>query len=113
MALGLTFYNQFILMPALENANDMIWAPLHHQTKVYGQTDEEKQWNRAVDDLFSHAVSKVRQPMEGFFNWLIEKQIFRRLAKSGQRKVYWYMFLGKLQQPLLTYFLTFDSHFYL
>jgi hypothetical protein len=32
-----------------------------------------KQRDFAANTLFSNAVSKVRQPIESFFNWLIEK----------------------------------------
>jgi hypothetical protein len=31
--------------------------------------------DKVADDLFSVAVSKVRQPIEGVFNWLIEKTL--------------------------------------
>ena len=51
---------------------------------VKGQTEVEKQWDKAADDLFSRAVSKVRQPIEGLFNWLIEKN---RFSKSKQSKI--------------------------
>lgn len=35
---------------------------------VKGQSEQEKQRNKAYNDLFSSAVSKVRQPIESFFN---------------------------------------------
>ena len=53
---------------------------------VKGQTEAEKQWNKAADDLFSRAVSKVRQPIEGLFNWLIEKTDFQRASKVRSTK---------------------------
>ena len=40
---------------------------------VKGESEVEKQRNRAFNDLFSTAVSKVRQPIESFFNCLNEK----------------------------------------
>ena len=48
---------------------------------VKGQSEWEKQHDRAANDLFSKAVSKVRQPIEGWFNWLIEKTDFQRANK--------------------------------
>ncbi len=35
----------------------------------------------AYNDLFSRAVSTVRQPIESLFNWLIEKIDFQRASK--------------------------------
>jgi hypothetical protein len=45
------------------------------------QSEWEKQFNKAANDLFSRAVSTVRQPIEAFFNWLIEKTDFQRANK--------------------------------
>ena len=48
---------------------------------IKGQTDEIKQRDKAFNDLFSCAVSKVRQPIESFFNWLNEKTKIKRAMK--------------------------------
>lgn len=48
---------------------------------IKGQSDEEKQRNRAYNDLYSTAVSKIRQPIESFFNWLNEKTKIQRANK--------------------------------
>lgn len=40
---------------------------------VKGMDDQEKQRIKAADDLFSTAVSRIRQPIESLFNWLIQK----------------------------------------
>lgn len=40
---------------------------------VKGMQDQHKQRNKAADDLFSTAVSRIRQPIESLFNWLIQK----------------------------------------
>ena len=53
---------------------------------VKGQTQWEKQWNKAADKLFSGAVSSVRQPIESLFNWLIEKTDFQRAGKVRSAK---------------------------
>jgi hypothetical protein len=53
---------------------------------IKGQTLQEKQRNKAADDLFSKAVSSVRQPIEAFFNWLIEKTDIQRASKVRSTK---------------------------
>ena len=53
---------------------------------VKGQTEQEKQRDKAYVDLFSTAVSSVRQPIESFFNWLIEKTDIQRAAKVRSTK---------------------------
>lgn len=35
---------------------------------VKGQSEQKRQSSKAYNDLFSTAVSKVRQPIESFFN---------------------------------------------
>lgn len=48
---------------------------------IKGQSEQEKQRNSAFNDLFSTAVSKIRQPIESFFNWLNEKTKIQRANK--------------------------------
>lgn len=38
---------------------------------VKGATEKERQRNKAADDLYSAAVSSVREPVEAFFSFLI------------------------------------------
>jgi hypothetical protein len=49
---------------------------------VKNQSEWEKNFDRAYNDLFSKAVSTIRQPIESFFNWLIEKTDFQRASKT-------------------------------
>lgn len=51
-----------------------------------GQPEQDKQRHKAADDLFSRAVSKIRQPIEAFFNWLIEHTDIQRAAKVRSTK---------------------------
>lgn len=53
---------------------------------IQGQTIQDKHRHKAADDLFSRAVSAVRQPIEGLFNWLIEKTDFQRASKVRSTK---------------------------
>ena len=49
--------------------------------EIKGEPEVIKQREKAARDLFSQAVSKVRQPIESFFNWLNEKQKFKERLK--------------------------------
>jgi len=68
---------------------------------VKGQSEWEKQHDRAANDLFSKAVSKVRQPIEGWFNWLIEKTDFQRASKVRSAKGLLVHVFGKLAAALI------------
>lgn len=47
---------------------------------IKGATEEEKQRNKAADDMFSSAVSSVREPVEDSAVDLSKKQIFKELT---------------------------------
>ncbi|MCK9424250.1 MAG: hypothetical protein M0Q38_16815, partial [Bacteroidales bacterium] len=63
---------------------------------IKNQSEWEKQHDRAANDQFSKAVSTVRQPIEGFFNWLIEKTDFQRAGKVQSAKGLLVHVFGKL-----------------
>ena len=63
---------------AFETQNSIMLTPIKG---VKGQTKNIKQWDKAANDLFSTSVSKVRQPIESLFNWLIEKTDIQRASK--------------------------------
>jgi hypothetical protein len=46
-----------------------------------GEADNIRQREKAFRDLFGKAVSKVRQPVESFFNWLNEKTKIQEAQK--------------------------------
>jgi hypothetical protein len=48
---------------------------------IKGEPLEITQRNKALNDLFSTAVSKIRQPIESLFNWLNEKTNIQRAMK--------------------------------
>ena len=60
------------------NQNAIMLTPVK---AIKNQSDWEKQFDKAANDLFSKAVSTVRQPIEAFFHWLIEKTDFQRASK--------------------------------
>jgi hypothetical protein len=76
-----------------ETQNAIMLTPVK---AVKGQSEWEKQHDRAANDLFSKAVSKVRQPIEGWFNWLIEKTDFQRASKVRSAKGLLVHVFGKL-----------------
>jgi len=48
---------------------------------VKGETQAMRQFKHAADKLFSTAVSRIRQPIESLFNWLIEKTDIQKASK--------------------------------
>lgn len=62
----------------MENQNSEMLAPVKG---VKGMPEVIKQRIKAADDLYSTAVSRVRQPIEAIFNWLIEKTDIQRASK--------------------------------
>jgi hypothetical protein len=68
---------------------------------IKGQSIQEKQRNKAANDLFSKAVSAVRQPIEAFFNWLIEKTDIQRASKVRSTKGLLVHVFGKLSASFI------------
>lgn len=63
---------------------------------IKNQSEVLKQFDKAADDLFSRAVSSMRQPIESFFNWLIEKTDIQRASKVRSAKGLLVHLYGKL-----------------
>jgi hypothetical protein len=77
------YYNKDFFNELKIKNNTVMLTPVK---AIKGQTIQEKQRNKAADDLFSKAVSSVRQPIEAFFNWLIEKTDIQRASKVRSTK---------------------------
>ena len=92
------FHNQKIAM------NSLMFTPVKG---VKGQAEELKQRDKAANDLFSTAVSKVRQPIESLFNWLIEKTDIQRASKVRSTKGLMVYVFGRLAAAYI--FLIFNS----
>lgn len=60
------------------NHNTIMYTPIK---AVKGESTVITQRDKAYHDLFSTAVSKIRQPIEALFNWLIEKTDIQRASK--------------------------------
>ncbi|MDD5053152.1 MAG: hypothetical protein PHO27_10515 [Sulfuricurvum sp.] len=63
---------------------------------IKGQHESQKKREKAYNDLFSKAVSSVRQPIESLFNWLIEKTVIQRASKVRSTKGFCLLFVGEL-----------------
>ena len=74
---------------------------------VKGMPDVIKQRIKAADDLFSTAVSRVRQPIEAIFNWLIEKADIQRASKVRSTKGLMIHAFGRLAAAFI-FFLQFN-----
>jgi len=65
------------------NANAVMLTPVKG---IKGQPEVIKQRDKAANDLFSSAVSAIRQPIESLFNWLIVKTDIQRASKTRSTK---------------------------
>jgi hypothetical protein len=70
---------------------------------IKGQCDELKKRDKAFNDLFSTAVSKVRQPIESLFNWLIQKTDIQRASKVRSSKGLIVHIFGRISAALLCF----------
>lgn len=70
--------------------------------EVKGKPTILKQMDRAYKDLFSKAVSTIRQPIESFFNWLNEKTTIQNASKVRSTNGLLVHMYGKLAACFLT-----------
>jgi hypothetical protein len=89
---------------AFKNQNLIMLTPVKG---IKGQTETIKMWDKAANDLFSTAVSKVRQPIESLFNWLIEKTDIQRASKVRSTKGLMVHVFGRIAAAYI--FLIFNS----
>ena len=68
---------------------------------IKGQCQEIKNRDKAANDLFSVAVSRVRQPIESLFNWLIQKTDIQRANKVRSSKGLLIHIFGKIASAFI------------
>lgn len=68
---------------------------------VKGQCQEIKNMDKAANDLFSTAVSRVRQSIESLFNWLIQKTDIQRTSKARSTKGLLIHIFGKIASAFI------------
>lgn len=81
----------------LSQNNSILLTPVK---KKKGESKEYRQFCKAADDLFSTAVSRVRQPIESLFNWLIEKTDIQKASKVRSTKGLLVHVFGKIAAAL-------------
>jgi hypothetical protein len=81
------------------NVNSVMLTPVK---AVKGQPEVLKQWDQAANDLFSIAVSTVRQPIESLFNWLIVKTDIQRASKVRSTKGLLVHVFGKIAAAFIS-----------
>lgn len=74
---------------------------------IKDQPEDLKQRDKAANDLFSTAVSRIRQPIESLFNWLIEKTDIQRASKVRSTKGLMVNVFGRLAAAFI--YLIFNS----
>jgi hypothetical protein len=80
-----------------QNQNCRILTPVK---LVKGQCERLRQFDNAADDLFSTWVSRFRQPIESFFNWLQEKTGIQIASKVRSESGLLVHVFGKLAAAL-------------
>jgi hypothetical protein len=83
----------------LKYQNSEMFSPIK---AVKGMEEVIKQRIKAANDLFSTAVSRVRQPIEAIFNWLIEKTDIQRASKVRSTKGLMIHAFGRLATAFIT-----------
>jgi hypothetical protein len=68
-----------------------------------GKPQRLRYFDQAADDLFSAAVSRVRQPIESLFNWIIEKTDIQRASKVRSTKGLLLHVFGRLAAAFLAF----------
>jgi hypothetical protein len=87
--------NQYMV----EHQNSEMLTPVK---AVKGMPEVINQKLKAADDLFSTAVSKVRQPVEAIFKWLIEKADIQKASKVRSTKGLMVHAFGRLAAAFIT-----------
>lgn len=72
------YHNKDYFSDLEKQAHSVMLTPVK---AVKDQPEVIRQRNKAADDLFSVAVSRIRQPIESIFNWIIEKTDIQRASK--------------------------------
>jgi len=72
---------------------------------VKGESQSTRQFKYAADKLFSTSVSRLRQPIESLFNWLIEHTDIQRAAKVRSTKGLIVHVFGRIAAALIPKFI--------
>lgn len=78
--------------------NSIMYTPVK---SVKGECQEIRNRDKAANDLYSIAVSRVRQPIESFFNWLIIKTDIQKASKVRSTKGLLVHLFGKVASAFI------------
>jgi hypothetical protein len=96
---GDKIYNKLDFFSELEQEkNSIMITPVKG---IKGQCQEIENRDKAANDLFSTAVSRVRQPIEALFNWLIQKTDIQRASKVRSTKGLLIHIFGKIASAFI------------
>ena len=102
---GDKIYRDAELLERMESMhNSRILTPIK---AIKGQPEVLRQRDKAANDLYSRAVSSVRQPIESLFNWFIEKTDIQRASKVRSTKGLLVHVFGRIAAAFI--FLVFNS----
>jgi hypothetical protein len=79
------YINEYFFSELEQEKNSIMMTPIKG---IKGQCQELKNGDKLANDLFSTTVSRVRQPIESLFNWLILKTDIQKQVRLDQPKVY-------------------------
>ncbi len=92
-------YNNLDFFTVLEQKkNSIMMTPIK---AIKGQCQEIKNRDKAANDLFSTAVSRVRQPIEAFFSWRIQRTDIQRTSKVRSAKGLLIHIFGKIASAFI------------
>lgn len=74
-----------------------------------GMHDILRKFDRVANELYSRAVSRIRQPIEALFSWIIEKSDIQKASKVRSTKGLNLHVYGRLAAAFIT--LIFNSRF--
>lgn len=92
------YHNHDFFEHAAKNRNSIMLTPVKG---VKNKAERLVKFDKAADELFSSAVSKTRQPIESFFNWLIEKTDIQRASKVRSVKGLLVHIFGKIASAFI------------
>ena len=92
------YINQDFFSDLEKEKNSIMMTPIKG---VKGECQENKNRDKAADDLFSVAVSRIRQPIESLFNWLIQKTDIQRTSKVRSSKGLLVHIFGKIASAFI------------
>ena len=84
----------------MKSQNTYIYTPVK---LVKGESQEQRLFKKAADDLFSTAISRIRQPIEGLFNWINQRTGIQNASKVRATNGLLVHIFGAIATALLFY----------